>query len=323
MPTLLSIEALEADRRFVQRQAETAEDDVWGTIRLMWQHRLQEIDEQIATLTALRTDFASVAVFFDGLPVIGQSDIRLSFAAKALSDYQDIVATAYAARLVETLPSRGPLPGSDRSRLFIRDVARGSFGFILEEIAPEQRELLPSLLKEVIEESTGLIATLISAEDETFDSALESTQQRLIVAVTDFARTLFDAKASTRIIGDERQVALSVEDVGRLSNRLAEITIRDIDEFIDGRLMGVLPDEHRFEFEFLDGDRGAIAGSISEDLVQKYLADEEFRRRALVQPVRAMIRRTRTIRNNRQVREQFSLETIELLGDDGTPAPLF
>jgi hypothetical protein len=323
MPTLLSIEALEADRRFVQHQVEEAEDDIWGTVRLMWQHRLQEIDEQIAVLSALRSDLASVAIFFDGLPVIGQSDIRLSFATKALSDYQDIVSTAYAARLVEALPTHGPLPGRDRSRLFIRDVARGSFGFILEEIAPEQRELLPSLLKEVVEESTSLISTLVSAEDETFETALELTQQRLIVAVTDFAKTLFDAKASTRIVADERQVTLSTEDVGRLSNRLAEITIQDIEEFVDGRLMGVLPDEHRFEFEFLDGDRGAITGSISEDLVQKYVADEEFRRRALVQPVRAMIKRTRTIRNNRQVREQFSLETVELLGEVGTPTSLF
>src|SRR5437868_5554202 len=129
MSIVLSLEALQADRQFVQRQIEGCPPDAWTT-RLMWEDRLEDINEQIAALEGAPADLASVAIIFDGLPVIGARDIRLSFVADALGAYQAMISTIFAARLPGDLRDRGTLPGLDRSRLFISDLARGSVGFI-------------------------------------------------------------------------------------------------------------------------------------------------------------------------------------------------
>jgi hypothetical protein len=312
MPTLLSIEALEADRRYVERQLAEVGASPWATARLMWQSRLAEIDEQVQSLAAVRSNYATVAVIFDGNPVIGSGDIRLDFTTDALDSYQKLVTLALAAKLApEDLPQRGPLPGADQSRLFIRDLVRGSMGFILEEIVPDQHEAFPTALKDAVENTTQLLSTLSGGSDEDFEAILENTQPRLVSAVQKFAKVLYEAGASTRIVGDERRIVLSTDDVGRLSRRLSEVEVTEEVGPVDGVLMGVLPDSREFELKPPGDEAVTIKGAISEELALKYTADAEFKERLLLQPVRAQIKVIRTTRNGRLVRERRVLEALE------------
>jgi hypothetical protein len=311
MPVLLSIEALEADRRYVERKISEADDSPWGTSRLMWQSRLADIDQQIATLSAGHSQFASVAVIFDGNPVIGSGDIRLDFTTEALDSYQKVVALALASRKGVEVSERGRLPSGEQARLFIRDLVRGSMGFILEELPPQQQEMLPSNLKEAVEDTTQLIASLSAAADEEFEATLAGTQPRLVSAVQKFAKVLYDAGASARIVGDERRVALSIADVGRLSQRLGEVEVTDEVVPIDGVLLGVLPEARKFELRLPGDDAGTMEGVVSEDLAIKYTSDTAFKERLLLQPVQAQIRFIRTTRNGRLVKERRVLEALE------------
>lgn len=318
MPTLLSIEALEADRRYVQRQLTEAGDNPWGTARHMWETRLAEIDAQIAALSGSRSNYATVALIFDGNPVIGSGDIRLDFTTDALDSYQKVVSLALAARLAkDDLPQRGPLPGAEQSRLFIRDLIRGSMGFILEEIAPEQHEMLPTPLKEAIESTTHLLTTMSQSSEKDFEAILESTQPRMVGAVQKFAQVLYEAGASTRIVGDERGLALSIDDVGRLSRRLNEVQVTEEMVPVDGVLLGVLPESREFELKPPGDDAVTIKGTISEDLAQKYTADAAFKERLLLQPVRAQVKVVRTSRNGRLLREKRFLEALEPTRTEG------
>lgn len=312
MPTLLSIEALEADRRYVERQLAEVKDNPWATARHLWETRLAEIDAQIAALSASRSNYASVALIFDGNPVIGSGDIRLDFTTDALDSYQKIISLALAARLSDdALPARGRFPGADKSRLFIRDLVRGSMGFVLEEIAPEQHEMLPTTLKDTVESVTQLLTTLSEAADDVFESALESAQPRVVGAVQKFAKVLHEAGASTLIVGDERRLALSLSDVSRLSQRLSEVEITEESEMVDGVLLGVLPESREFELKPPGDDADTIKGAISDDLALKYKADVAFKERLLLQPVRAQIKVVRTTRNGRLLRERRLLEALE------------
>jgi hypothetical protein len=286
VPTLLSIESLEADRGFVERQLAEAADNPWGTARHMWETRLAEINAQIAELAASRSNFASVALIFDGNPVIGSGDIRLDFTAEARDSYQKIVSLALASRLSPgDLPERGRLPGADKSRLFIRDLVRGSMGFILEEVAADQHEMLPTPLKDAVESATHLLTTLSEASDEDFEATLENLQPRLVTAVQKFAKVLYESGASTRIVGDEQRLALTIDDVGRLSRRLSEVEITEEVGGVDGILLGVLPESHEFELKPPGDDAVTIKGSISDDLASKYTADAQFKERLLLQPL--------------------------------------
>jgi hypothetical protein len=312
MPTLLSIETLEADRRYVERQLAEASGSTWGTALLMWKGRLAEIDQQIAELTAARSNYASVAVVFDGNPVIGSGDIRLDFTAEALDSYQKLVSLSLASTMAtEELPQRGPLPGADQSRLFIRDLVRGSMGFILEEIVPDQQEAFPTALKDAVENTTQLLTTLSGGSDEDFEATLENTQPRLVSAVQKFAKVLYEAGASTRIVGDERRIVLSTDDVSRLSRRLSEVEVTEEVGPVDGVLLGVLPDSREFELKPPGDEAVTIKGAISEELALKYTADAAFKERLLLQPVRAQIKVIRTTRNGRLVRERRVLEAHE------------
>ncbi|MCA3622755.1 MAG: hypothetical protein IOC52_01120 [Methylobacterium sp.] len=311
MPTLLSIEALEADRRYVERQLSEADGSPWGTARLMWQSRLAEIDQQIAALAAGRSNYASVAVIFDGNPVIGSGDIRLDFTTEALESYQKVVALTLASRKGVEVSERGRLPAGDQARLFIRDLVRGSMGFILEELPPQQHEMLPTQLKEAVEDTTQLISTLSSATDAEFEVALEATQPRLVTAVQKFAKVLYEAGASTRIVGDERRLALSIDDVGRLSRRLGEVEVTEEVVPMDGVLLGVLPEARKFELRLPGDDASTMEGAVSEELAFKYTSDAAFKERLLLQPVRAQVKFIRTSRNGRLVRERRVLEALE------------
>lgn len=311
MPVLLSIEALEADRRYVDRQLAEADSSPWGTARLMWQSRLAEIDQQIAALAAGRSSYASVAVIFDGNPVIGSGDIRLDFTTEALDSYQKVVALALASHKGVELSERGRLPAGDQARLFIRDLVRGSMGFILEELPSQQQEMLPTHLKEAVEDTTQLITKLSAATDEEFEATLETTQPRLVAAVQKFANVLYGAGASTRIVGDERKLALSVDDVGRLSRRLGEVELTEEVVPIDGVLLGVLPEARKFELRLPGDDGRTMEGAVSEDLALNYTSDAAFKERLLLQPVRAQVKLIRTTRNGRLVKERRVLEALE------------
>lgn len=315
MPTLLSLEALEADRHYVQRQLNEIQPNPWGTAKLMWESRLADIDREIAALAASRSNYASVALIFDGLPVIGESNIRLDFATDALDEYQRLVTLALASRHSEESSQRGPISDADRSRLFIRDLARGSVGFILEEIPPKQKVMFPTELKNAVEESTLLLATLSSATDEIFESTLETTPPKLVAAVQRFAKILYESGASTRIVGDQHRLVLSADDVGHLSRRLNEVEVSEMVEPTDGILLGILPESRQFELKRSGDDAETIKGAISKELAFKYTADVAFKERLLLRPVRAQITFVRTTRNGKIVRERRVLESVEASTD--------
>jgi hypothetical protein len=171
--------------------------------------------------------------------------------------------------------------------------------------------MLPTVLKEAVESATQLLTTLSASTDDDFEAALEATQPRLVAAVQRFAKILSDAGASTRIVGDENRLALSVDEVGRLSHRLSEIEVGEEMEPTDGILLGVLPESRQFELKPPGDDAVIIKGTISEDLALKYTADVAFKDRLLLKPVRAQIKRIRTMRNGRLVSEQRVLESVE------------
>ncbi|MQW38195.1 hypothetical protein [Sinorhizobium meliloti] len=310
MPNLLSLESLENDRKFVERQRNKAPKDRWGTSKMMWEQRLTEIDERIEQIKSRPASRASVALIFDGLPVVGQGDIRLDFSTEALASYQRIVSAAMATQNGEEPAVKGKLKGEQKSKLFIRDIVRGSMGFILEELAPPQVDMFNTPLKNAVEQTTRIIATLNVASIEEFSATLESTPPRLIGALQKFTKVLRDAGATTKIVGDENRVALSLEDVSRLSERFSDVEVTEEDVFYSGVLLGILPDSHEFELQLPD-EQGTLKGSVTDDLTLKYVADQAFKEQLLLKPVRAQVRYIRTTRNGRMVKQQLSLENLE------------
>ncbi|SFI43495.1 hypothetical protein SAMN05216304_102738 [Bosea sp. OK403] len=316
MATLHALKILESDKQYVERQLADAQDDPWGTTLAMWRSRLAEINRQIKTLAAASSSYASVALIFEGNPVISSTDIRVDFTTDALTTFQKLIA----ARLAEqerqaagdpgALPKRGRLPGRRNSNLYIRDLVRGSMGFVLEERV-EQAELLPTKLKAAVESTTELLDRLNSAGDDEFQRIVAESEPRVVQAIQKFTKVLFEAGASTRIAGDQNQLTMGISDVDRLSKRLNEVEITESVETVDGVLQGLLPEKLEFEFKVAGDEGPTIRGDVAEELANKYTLDPAFVERLLHKPGRARIKVVRTSRNGMQTKEQLIMEALE------------
>lgn len=309
MPTLLTLEALEADRVYILRQLRETPASAWGTLRSMWESRLADVDEKIAALGASRSNLASVALVFDGTPVIGSGDIRLDFATSALESYQRVINLAVATELFDQLPRHGRVPGTEQSRLFIRDIVHGSMGFVLEELPSNQTELLPTVLKIAVEQTTRLIETLQTSEEKKFEETLSTTQPRLVGAVQRFAKILAEHGASTRILGDENKLVLSTNDVTQLAARLNEVDIREDQRVVQGTLLGILPESLQFELK-PPGDVPTETGTVTDELALRYATNVAFANSIIMRRVVAQIKTVHTYRRGTLIRSQSVLEHV-------------
>lgn len=159
---------------FVEGQIDSLVDDHWGTGLVMWKQRLSSINHELSRLPELEVKHGRISVFFSGRPIGDSQSIELKFAVAALTRFETVVLTALAAAANENLGERGSLSVPGNARFALRDVARGSFGFIFEEVS-EQTDLFKSSMEEAVAKSTSLIAAFSGSDDGEAEKAISTT----------------------------------------------------------------------------------------------------------------------------------------------------
>lgn len=308
MAALLNREALEEEIRFASAQLRDLTNDEWGTTRVMWENRLGDLRDQLSRLAGAPNAEASIALVFKGSPVIGEREIKLDFATQALDSYQKIVALSLASQQANNIELKGPVKSTDKSRLYIRDLVRGSMGFLLEERTPEQTPLFDTPLKRAVESASALFSALSSDDALVFESAVEGAQGRLLEAIQRFSKLLLNASATAELVDDSKRVDLSEQAIQVIVGRLSEIAVEEMPETIAGVLLGILPESHQFELYVPSLDQ-TIKGSITDDLAIRYRNDATISGMALDQVV-AQITTVRTFRRGALVKEQRILEEV-------------
>lgn len=309
MVTLLKSRDVNQDLAFVEEQLR-AHADPYDTVRLMWEQRRAALLEELASLASSETKRAEVAVMFEGQPVRGSQDIRLDFATKALDSYQQIVASLVAARAGAQLGARGRLPQSFTSKLFIRDMMRGSVGFLLEEPETQQSELLASALKDSVNEASSILRDL-SSSDQTFLERLPSLSPRTLIAIKRLSKVLNDAGAETKIISGDDELKIDSPATTALYARLTEFEVVEDRETKTGVLYGLLPERQQYEFK-PDGDSPVFYGPVSEELDNRYLRDPGFAGSILLKPVTATFLIITTVRAGQIQSQERVLEDVAL-----------
>jgi hypothetical protein len=170
--------------------------------------------------------------------------------------------------------------------------------------------MLPTPLKQAVEETTLLLDVLSAEEDEPFMEKLRDVPPRLVAAVRDFAKVLSTSEAAARILGDERKVELDASRIARLYGRLSSVTVEEAIECAEGKLQGILPDFRQFDF-VMSNSGEVTRGVVTEEFVEKWLSDREYRDAVLFAPGTASFRRLRTLRGGRVLKEQMVLEGIQ------------
>ena len=189
----LELDSLSADLSAVEAllASRTQAEDPIGWMK--YANRKAQLQQQVAAMVIKPDHHASVALFFGGRPVIGSRGIMADFAGKTLEQYQDMVSKRYASvELSEPLSSRGIIQKRSYAQLMVTEVAQGSFGFVLEE-ASQDNELTETPIKQVVNDISDLIQKLAQADEEGFETVAETLDDRLLVSVKSFFKTLDDA----------------------------------------------------------------------------------------------------------------------------------
>lgn len=310
MPKPLELKSLETDLAFVEQQL-AAHKDPYDTIRLMWEKRRNALQDEIAATEKRQDNYAHVALMFNGVPVNGSQEIKLDFASKVLENYQLVVGALAAERAGAEIGARGRLPAAFTSKLFIRDMVRGSVGFLIEEAKPAQYELVPSALKDAVDETTKILVDLSSGDGRRFDERLRQLSPRTIGAIKKMAKVLHDSGAETKIVDDAQELNLDYGHTASLHARLSEVEYAERRETRQGILLGLFPERRQYEFQPSDGAPVSY-GPVSEAFDSRYIAEPEFARSIIMKPAMATFLVTTIIRAGIAHREEWVLDDIQL-----------
>lgn len=230
--------------------------------------KIKEIGEQ-------PRNFAEVGLFFGGKPVFGSKGVDVEFATSLVEKYQNILSKRYSFLESGTLASRGPVPNSDNAKMMITDVARGSFGFVLEESPYNNEALVDSVLKYVVEDVGDILDKISSSEEQLFDEVIEKIDERTLGDVRQFFNELSSYEATLKIIDSKNEYLFSRERIQKAKERTDYVRIsEDRTIQISGRLY-IFPKDKRFELQ-PDDSTDVIKGIITKSFLDKNIEKIDY-----------------------------------------------
>jgi hypothetical protein len=269
MPKKLTIDSLSSEITTVKGLLASARqyDDIVGELQL--EHRIEKLTRKFEMLkeNSPKDNSASVALFFGGKPVLGSKGIAAEFAGTALEQFQNLIAKTFATNEVGELGARGKIPFKAQSELMVTGLARGSFGFVLDEMS-EQIEMESSELTHIIDKATHLLRDTAAQDEAVFESLLEDLDPRTLLALRDFFSNLDSNKATLRVVEKDLDIILDNSAIHRGKIRTEATSIEEKTTEIEGVLVGFLP-EHK-KFEIRDELGNIIYGSATTEAVDQF-----------------------------------------------------
>ena len=267
--------------RKARRQALEAElDEVRGLLRLsvdsgdplgelQFGPLVNRLTGELAAEEATVDGLAQISLYFGGGPVFGSKGISAMFAGTAIRQFQGLVSETVAAWTDEGLGARGPVANAERSELAVTEVARGSFGFVLEELS-EQASLLDTPLSQAVSSVADLVSDVSAEGLERFEAVLASADRRVLRTLGEFFENLFEERATMKIVEGDREFSLGLDDVRRAYERIGSSQLEEEEREFVGKLVGLLPGHRKFELRLAAQE--ILYGTVSKDLAQSYEA---------------------------------------------------
>lgn len=245
--------------------SERIEDDPIGASQFL--KRKNNLLAKIQTIQHHANSAASVGLFFGGSPVFGSKGIDSNFASSILGKFQSIVNKRYAFLETGALSSRGPVPNSNNAKLMITDVARGSFGFILEENPKEVLADVDTELKHVVDDVSGILARISSVDENIFNEAFEELDDRTLIDVKSFYEELASSKATLKIVDNDNEYVLTLDRINIAKNRMDSVSMSEERDFsVTGKLF-LLPSDKRFEIQ-AEVEGSPFRGRVSKGFIE-------------------------------------------------------
>jgi hypothetical protein len=270
-PKKLRLDALRSDLVSVDQMIERSRMFRDAIGEYQFSRRKVALEAELVTLQGTEEHTGKVALFFGGSPVLGSRGIEADFAGEALQAFQEIIQKKLAIEDQGDLGARGPVANRAASQLLITDVARGSFGFLLEEAAAGDA-LADTQLKVVIDQASDLIQDIAAPSSEVFEAAMSNVDSRTLLALKKFFDVLDSDQATVRLIDGDRDISLSRPDVSRARQRVDSTEINEGETTDIVGILYLLP-QHK-TFELVREDTGeTIYGRVEPAVIRKLLGE--------------------------------------------------
>ena len=266
MPRRLRLHGLQAELASLNQLLESARelDDPVGEFQL--EKRKNKLTAEIQSLADAREEKASVALFFGGKPVLGSRGISANFAGRMLENFQELVTRTFASAELRALGERGPVPMQQATDLMVTNLAKGSFGFVLDELS-DQEEIDVTALKLMVEDVVTTLERVASSNDADFEEVVEELDPRMLISLKNFFVALDSAEGTLRLVDDAADVSLDSQAIHRARVRTEATSIDENDITVEGVLIGFLPEHRKFEMS-VDGEM--LYGSVSKEAAEQY-----------------------------------------------------
>ncbi|MEJ6475985.1 hypothetical protein [Pseudoalteromonas piscicida] len=270
MSKKLNIDSLSSEINTVKELLNSAKQsgDIVGEMQL--EHRLKELSLKLESLQndTILDNSASVALFFGGQPVLGSKGIAAEFAGLALEQFQNLIAKVFASNEAGALGERGKVPFKANSELMVTGLARGSFGFVLDEMT-DQMQLESSQLSHVLDKASILLRDTAAQDEAVFETLLEELEPRTLIALKEFFSNLDSNKATIRVVERDLDFILDGPAIHRAKIRTEATSIEEKTSDIDGVLVGFLPEHRKFELQDKTGQ--LYYGSATTEAVEQFV----------------------------------------------------
>lgn len=269
MPRKLKIDGLSADLASVDALIRSAREFDDPIAEYQFSKKKSAIEAELQSLSTTQESRASVALLFGGSPVMGSRGISADFAGHMLEYFQGLVTRTFAAEELGVLGERGPVPMRQATDLMVTSLARGSFGFVLNELS-DQEEIQDTALKTMVLEAVSLLSKVSSINEADFEDAAERLDGRMLISLKDFFRTLDVARATVRVVDDASDISLDAAAVHRGRVRTEATSIDEADITVEGVLEGFLPEHRKFELRISAIE--TLYGAVAKEAFEQYAA---------------------------------------------------
>jgi len=257
-----------AERAIFQRFLdETPKSDIIAQINL--KSRIEELEASILIAKEKLPvhEAAKAKITFGGEPVRGSYGIVADFGSKVMQHLIEAV-QKLAASIGKPLPNMGPTPEKKQNQLLITAVAKGSFGFELEELQ-DQLPLIdePSQTEIALGQVLNILQISKDGTDDELSELIADLDRKAVVSVHDLLEMIAKNRAFCSYFFKGHALRFyNAESVRSAAKRLADDNRQEIEEVFTGQFEGALPHAQTFEFQLAMpiGDQDFIKGKISE-----------------------------------------------------------
>jgi hypothetical protein len=243
--------------------------------------RLEEVEEQLASVPSDLREPARARLTFRGRPVVGTHGIVLEFGTAATRAFADLLAKV-AAALGGSTSVTASVPEREANQLLITSTAIGSFGFELEEHCaghPPSGDDSPTA--QALEFTLTLLKSTLGTDDELTD-AVAAADPGVLASLRAFLQMLVDNEAVCTLEYRGRWVRYT--DVGQIRQTLARLEQDNVHEQqteLDGEFQGVLPKSRCFEFKLASSGK-VVSGKVGPAIADPTAINKCLHRRTRI-----------------------------------------